>query len=85
MPFFNPFGNGEVSEEKDKDFSCYIPMASLNRGTYRELKAILNELPDDMLDDRIVISDDDEYKRVMSLGFTGPASELGDGHMYLSI
>jgi len=85
MPFFNPFGNGEVAEEKDKDFSCYIPMASLNRGTYRELKAILNELPDDMLDDRIVISDDDEYKRVMSLGFTGPASEFGDGHMFLSI
>ena len=84
MPFFNPFGNGEVAEEKDKDFSCYIPMASLNRGTYRELKAILNELPEDMLDNAILISDDDEYKEVMSLGFTGPASELGDGHMYLS-
>ena len=79
MPFFNPWGNGEVAEEKSEVFSCYVPKASINRGTYRELKEILNELPDDMLDDSILIYGDDEYKKVKGFGFTG------DGHMFLSI
>ena len=87
MPFFNPFGNGEVQKEKDKDFSCYIPMASLNRGTYRELKAILNELPEHYLDQTATIqmTESDEFISVGSIGWTGEASTLDEDHFYLTI
>jgi len=76
MPFFDP-GNGS---------RMYIPETDWNRGTYRELKAILNELPEEYLDQTATILVDDEYHAVGSIGFTGPASQVLDpNHFYMTI
>jgi hypothetical protein len=53
----------------------YIPQTDWNRGTYRELKALLNELPEHYLDQTatVMLSDSDEYVDIRSIGWTGPA------------
>ena len=65
----------------------YLPQNDWNRGTYRELKAILNELPEHYLDQTatILLSDSDEYATMNSIGWTGPASTLGSDHMFLPL
>ena len=80
MPFFDP-GNGS---------RMYIPKSDWNRGTYRELRAILNELPEEYLDQTATIlvdgDQDDDYHDVRSIGFTGPASQVLDpNHFYMTI
>ena len=52
----------------------YLPQNDWNRGTYRELKAILNELPERYLDQTatILLEDSDEYVTMGSIGWTGP-------------
>ena len=50
-----------------------------------ELKAILNELPEHYLDQTatILLSDSDEYTKMRSIGWTGPACDvLGSDHMF---
>ena len=58
----------------------YIPKNDWNRGTYRELKAILNELPEHYLDQTatILLSDSDEYTKMDSIGWTGPGCDVLD-------
>ena len=66
----------------------YIPKNDWNRGTYRELKAILNELPEHYLDQTatILLSDSDEYTKMGSIGWTGPACDvLGSDHMFFTV
>ena len=48
----------------------YLPQNDWNRGTYRELKAILNELPERYLDQTatILLEDSDEYVTWVPLG-----------------
>jgi len=66
----------------------YIPQTDWNRGTYRELKALLNELPEHYLDQTatVMLSDSDEYTDIRSIGWTGPACNVLDSdHFFLSI
>ena len=58
----------------------YLPKNDWNYGTYRELKAILNELPEHYLDQTatILLSDSDEYTHMGSIGWTGPACDVLD-------
>ena len=65
----------------------YIPENNWNRGTYRELKAILNELPEHYLDQTATIqmTESDEFISVGSIGWTGEASTLNEDHFYLTI
>jgi len=66
----------------------YLPKNDWNRGTYRELKAILNELPERYLDQTatILLSDSDEYTPMGSIGWTGPACDvLGSDHMFFTV
>jgi len=66
----------------------YIPQTDWNRGTYRELKALLNELPERYLDQTatVMLSDSDEYTDIRSIGWTGPACDVLDSdHMFFSI
>ena len=66
----------------------YIPQTDWNRGTYRELKALLNELPEHYLDQTatVMLSDSDEYTDIRSIGWTGPACNVLDSdHMFFSI
>ena len=66
----------------------YIPQTDWNRGTYRELKALLNELPEHYLDQTatVMLSDSDEYTDIRSIGWTGPAcNALDSDHMFFSI
>ena len=66
----------------------YIPQTDWNRGTYRELKALLNELPEHYLDQTatVMLSDSDEYTDFRSIGWTGPACNVLDSdHMFFSI
>ena len=66
----------------------YIPQTDWNRGTYRELKALLNELPEHYLDQTatVMLSDSDEYTDIRSIGWTGPAcNALDSDHFFLSI
>ena len=66
----------------------YIPQTDWNRGTYRELKALLNELPEHYLDQTatVMLSDSDEYTDIRSIGWTGPACDVLDSdHMFFSI
>ena len=65
----------------------YLPQNDWNRGTYRELKAILNELPERYLDQTATIqmSESDEFIPVGSIGWTGEASTLDEDHFYLTI
>ena len=66
----------------------YLPQNDWNRGTYRELKAILNELPEHYLDQTatILLSDSDEYTKMGSIGWTGPACDvLGSDHMFFTV
>lgn len=77
MPYFDP-GNGEL---------VFIPNSDWNRGTYRELLAILSELPDEQLDQEATVLDrsNDEFVTVQSIGWSGPAAKIGQNHFYLSI
>lgn len=87
MPFFNAFGNTS-SKEQSEEMPFFIPMSDWNRGTYRELLAILSEVPEQMLDQTVTIRDDenDEYYPAKSVGWTGPGCDtLGNQHMYLTI
>ena len=86
MPFFNPFGNS-TKTEKDDEHNCYIPRSNWNRGTYRELRDILNEMPDYMMDQTVTIYDSkqDEYVSASSIGWTGPGSTLGGQYMFISV
>jgi len=67
MPYFDP-GNGT---------QVFIPDADWNRGTYRELLAILAELPEENLDQEVVIRDsrveypNNEFFPAQSIGWTG--------------
>jgi len=66
----------------------YIPQTDWNRGTYRELKALLNELPEHYLDQTatVMLSDSDEYTDIRSIGWTGPACDVLDSdHLFFSI
>ena len=66
----------------------YIPQTDWNRGTYRELKALLNELPEHYLDQTatVMLSDSDEYTDIRSIGWTGPAcNALDSDHLFFSI
>ena len=65
----------------------YLPQNDWNRGTYRELKAILNELPERYLDQTatILLEDSDEYVAMGSIGWTGPASTLDSDHMFFTV
>lgn len=65
----------------------YLPQNDWNRGTYRELKAILNELPERYLDQTatILLEDSDEYVTMGSIGWTGPASTLDSDHMFFTV
>lgn len=66
----------------------YLPKNDWNYGTYRELKAILNELPEHYLDQTatILLSDSDEYTPMGSIGWTGPACDvLGSDHMFFTV
>jgi len=81
MPFFNPFSpNPKSQPQKQEPTDCYIPRADWNRGTYRELLAILQELPDSYLDQDVTVldNDTDEYYNVGSIGFTGPGEQRID-------
>ena len=87
MPFFNAFGNTS-SKEQSEEMPFFIPMSDWNRGTYRELLAILSEVPEQMLDQTVTIRDEenDEYYSAKSVGWTGPGCDtLGNQHMYVSI
>ena len=87
MPFFNAFGNTS-SKEQSEEMPFFIPMSDWNRGTYRELLAILSEVPEQMLDQTVTIRDEenDEYYPAKSVGWTGPGCDtLGNQHMYVSI
>ena len=66
----------------------YLPQNDWNRGTYRELKAILNELPERYLDQNatILLKDSDEYIKMGSIGWTGPGCDvLGSDHMFFTV
>jgi len=66
----------------------YLPQNDWNRGTYRELKAILNELPEHYLDQTATIrlEDSDEYTTMGSIGWTGPACDVLDSdHMFFTV
>lgn len=74
MPIFD-LGNGTTG---------YIPQTDWNRATYRELKAILNELPERYLDQTATIEVDDEYYG-FGISFTGPAHQVLDSdHLFFS-
>ena len=57
-----------------------VPKTDFNKGTYRELLAILQEIPDDCLDKSVTIYDNeiDEYYPVKGIGFTGPGCQVCD-------
>ena len=62
----------------------YIPKSDWNRGTYRELKAILNELPERYLDQTATLCVDDEYMN-FSISFSGEAHQiLDEDHLFFS-
>jgi hypothetical protein len=66
----------------------YIPQTDWNRGTYRELKELLNELPEHYLDQTatVLMSDSDEYVDIRSIGWTGPACGVLDSdHLFFTI
>ena len=87
MAFFNVFGNTS-SKEQSEEMQFFIPRSDWNRGTYRELLAILSEVPEQMLDQTVTILDNenDEYYPAKSVGWTGPGCDtLGNQHMYLTI
>ena len=66
----------------------YLPKNDWNRGTYRELKAILNELPEHYLDQTatIFLSDTVEYLPMGSIGWTGSACDvLESDHMFFTV
>ena len=81
MPYFDP-GNGT---------KVFIPSADWNRGTYRELLAILAELPEENLDQQVVICDSkveypiDEFMSARSIGWTGPAAKIGDNKFFITV
>ena len=81
MPYFDP-GNGT---------KVFIPSADWNRGTYRELLAILAELPEENLDQQVVICDskveypNDEFMSARSIGWTGPAAKIGDNKFFIQV
>ena len=65
-----------------------VPKTDFNKGTYRELLAILQEIPDDCLDKSVSVCDDesDEYYSVKGIGFSGPGCQvLDEDTMILSI
>ena len=57
-----------------------VPKTDFNKGTYRELLAILSEIPDDCLDKSVTVYDNeiDEYLPVKGIGFTGPGCQVCD-------
>jgi hypothetical protein len=62
----------------------YIPKSDWNRGTYRELKAILNELPERYLDQTATLCVDDEYMS-FSISFSGEAHQiLDEDHLFFA-
>ena len=65
----------------------YIPQTDWNRGTYRELKALLNELPEHYLDQTatVMLSESDEYTDIRSIGWTGPANQVLDSDLLATI
>lgn len=77
MPYFDP-GNGT---------QVFIPDADWNHGTYRELLAILAELPEENLDQEMIIldHDNDEFIHASSIGWTGPAAKIGNNKFFIRI
>lgn len=77
MPYFDP-GNGT---------QVFIPESDWNYGTYRELLAILVELPEENLDQEVMIRDckNDEFVRASSIGWTGPAAKIGDNKFFIAV
>ncbi|AOO15340.1 hypothetical protein W1080910_067 [Cyanophage S-RIM12 isolate W1_08_0910] len=62
----------------------YLPKADWNRATYRELKEILNELPERYLDQTATVCCDDEYQG-FSIAWTGEAHQVLDAdHMFFN-
>jgi len=77
MPYFDP-GNGT---------QVFIPESNWNRGTYRELLAILAELPEENLDQEVVIFDhnNDDFISAGNVGWTGPASKIGNNKFFITV
>jgi len=82
MPYFDP-GNGT---------KVFIPSADWNRGTYRELLAILAELPEENLDQEVVICDSrvecpnqKTFFSARSIGWTGPAASIGNNKFFITV
>ena len=64
----------------------YLPKNDWNRATYRELKAILNELPEHYLDQTAIVCTEDEEYKGFSIAWSGEAHQVLDtDHMFFRL
>ena len=64
----------------------YLPKNDWNRATYRELKAILNELPERYLDQTATVCPEDEEYKGFGIAWSGEAHQVLDAdHMYFTL
>ena len=63
----------------------YLPKSDWNRATYRELKAILNELPERYLDQTATVCVGDDNYKGFNIAWTGEAHPvLNTDHMFFN-
>ena len=64
----------------------FIPKTDWNRATYRELRDILNELPEHYLDQTATVCTEDEEYVGFNIAFSGEANQVLDpDHLFFRL